>query len=164
VLQLTKRGDYGVLAVYHIAQWSQGTFISIDEIAAKSHIPRPYLSKILQDLCRSGILKSRRGYGGGFMLALAPQTITLRDILQSVEGKHTLVNCSENPVLCQRSSYCLAAPFWNEVQNFLDELIASITIADLVEPKKRHALLEQLQRSRAQYHRNIESSTPSSSN
>jgi Rrf2 family protein len=151
VLQVTKRGDYGILAVSHIAQWSRGSFIAIDEIAAQSHIPRPYLSKILQDLCRDGILKSRRGFGGGFMLAVPPERITLRDILHAVEGKYALVSCTGNPALCERSSYCLAAPFWSEIQHFLDDLIASITIADMIEPKKRHAMLKQLQHCRKQY-------------
>lgn len=67
MLQVTKRGDYGILAVYHIAQRPSGAFIAIDEIAAHSRIPRPYLSKILQDLCRGGILKAwsgRRIYAG----------------------------------------------------------------------------------------------------
>lgn len=155
MLQITKRGDYGVLAVYHIAQWSREIFMAIDEIVAQSHIPRPYLSKILQDLCRGGILKSRRGFGGGFMLARSPQNIALRDILNAVEGQYALVSCTGEPARCDRSPYCLSAPFWSEIQNVLDDLLASITIADLIEPEKRHITLKQLQHCREHYRQKL---------
>ncbi len=158
MLQVTKRGDYGVLAVSYIAQRSTGSFIAIDEIARQSHIPRPYLCKILQDLCRGGILTSRRGFGGGFMLARTPENITLADILACLEGQHPLLDCTGNLKLCLRAASCLAAPFWHEIQHVLDDLIAGITIADLVEPERRRAMIEQLRQCREQYHQDPQNS------
>lgn len=151
MLQVTKRGDYAILAVYHIASRPKGQFISIAEVAAKSRIPRPYLAKILQDLCRGGILLSRRGAGGGFSLARPAGMICLHDILEIIEGKLSLVTCLSAPDYCGRSDDCLIAPVWQAIQDFFDELMLSVTIEDLLDAEKRHSILAQLETYRHQY-------------
>lgn len=85
------------------------------------------------------------------MLARTPEKITIADILDCVAGKHLLLECTGNPNTCPRAADCLAAPFWSAIQNVLDTLIAGITIADLVEPDRRQALIAQLQQCRQQY-------------
>lgn len=144
MIQLTKRGDYGVLAVCQIAQSVNGQFMSIDEVSAQSRIPRPYLSKILQDLSRGGILYSRRGTGGGFKLARHPREISLRDIIEIVEGKMAIVACAGAPDHCEKTHGCVLAPLWDKVQHIIDELIASITVEDLITSEKRQYQLERL--------------------
>lgn len=151
MIQLTKRGDYGVSAVYYLAQYPKGNFISIGKIAKESEISKPYLSKILQDLCRGGILLSRRGSGGGFALARSAQEISLKDIIDIVEGKMYIVRCLNVPEQCSKSDRCKIAPFWNEVQMFIDELIGSITVEDLVNHGKRQKMLLQLETCRNLY-------------
>lgn len=144
MIQLSKRGDYGVLAVCQIAQSLNGQFMSIDEVSAQSHIPRPYLGKILQDLSRGGILYSRRGSGGGFKLARHPREISLRDIIEVVEGKFAIVACAGAPDHCEKTHSCVLAPLWNEVQRVIDKLIDSISVEDLITSEKRQCQLEQL--------------------
>jgi len=151
VIQLTRRGDYGVSAIYHIAQYPKGYFISIEEISIKTKIPKPYLSKILQDLCRGGILLSRRGTGGGFALARSIQEISLKNIIDVVEGKICIVSCLNAADQCVRADGCPIAPFWGEVQGFMDELIGSITVEDLVNQEKRQKMLLQLETCRNLY-------------
>lgn len=155
-MQLTKRGDYGVLAVYYLAQRPKGQLVSIDEIAGNCHIPKPYLSKILQDLCRGGLLHSRRGTGGGFMLARAARDISLRDILELIEGKLLLVTCLGEHDHCERANACAIAPFWDELQRVMDEVIGSISIEDLVAPEQRHGRLRELEALRNQYQQRIQ--------
>ena len=149
MLQLTSRGNYGILAVCYIAQKASHEYIPIDEIVENSQIPKPYLSKILQDLCRGGILLSRRGSGGGFTLARSVQDISLQEVVEVIEGKIYLVNCLLSPsATCGNITDCPVAPMWGEVQKFILEIIASITIDDIInEPKKRKmlALLETCQ-------------------
>jgi Rrf2 family iron-sulfur cluster assembly transcriptional regulator len=151
MIQLTKRGDYGILAVYQIAQYPKGKFVSIDEISTKSEVPKSYLSKILQDLCRGGILLSRRGTGGGFMLARPAREISLRDLIEIIEGKLCIVTCMSAPEQCIRSDGCVISPFWSEVQGFIDELMESITIEDLIDHEKRQDMLLQLETCRKLY-------------
>ena len=130
--RLETRGNYGILAVYYIARQAKEGFISIDEIAENSQIPKPYLSKILQDLCRGGLLLSRRGTGGGFALARPAQEISLKDIIEMIEGKIYIVNCFMSPSRCGNAKMCPISPMWLEVQNFIVNIIESITIEDIV--------------------------------
>ena len=151
MIQLTRRGDYAVSAIYQIAQYPKGHFISIAEISIKTKIPKPYLSKILQDLCRGGILLSRRGTGGGFTLARPTQEISLKNIIEVVEGKIWIVSCLNAADQCIRAEGCPISPFWGEVQGFMDELIGSITVEDLINQEKRQKMLLQLETCRNLY-------------
>jgi Rrf2 family protein len=155
VIQLTRRGDYGVSAIYHIAQYPKGHFISIEEISAKTGIPKPYLSKIFQDLCRGGILLSRRGTGGGFTLARSTQEISLKNIIDIVEGKMYIVMCLNASEQCSRANGCPIAAFWREIQGFMDDLIGSIMVEDLVNQEKRQKMLLQLETCRNLYREKV---------
>lgn len=145
MLQLTSRGNYGILAVYYIAQHAHDEYISIDEIVENTRIPKPYLSKILQDLCRGGILLSRRGSGGGFTLARIPREISLREVIEVIEGKIYLVNCLLKPSTCGNFMDCPIAPIWSEVQSFIFEIIGSITIDDIIDDHKKQKMLSLLE-------------------
>ncbi len=123
----------------------------MDEISVKSEIPKPYLSKILQDLCRGGILVSRRGFGGGFALAHPAQDISLKKIIDLMEGRQSIVACLNAPDQCSKSAECPISPFWAKIQGFIDELMDSITIEDLVNNEKRYKTLLQLETCRSLY-------------
>ncbi len=156
MLQLTTRGNYGILAVCYIAQKANHGYISIDEIVESSQIPKPYLSKILQDLCRGGILVSRRGSGGGFTLASFPQDISLQQVVEVVEGKISLVNClSGSPCVCGNMTDCPVAPMWGEIQKFILEIIASITIDDIINTPKKRKMLQLLHVCQEKYHHEV---------
>lgn len=156
MLQLTSRGNYGILAMYYIAQDHRDEYISIDEIAERSQIPKPYLGKILQDLCRGGILVSRRGTGGGFALSRAPEAISLREVIEVIEGKIYLVHCLLNSAKCGQSKTCPVSPIWGEVQKIVIEIIASITLDDLVNPAKKQNMLAFLETCQTMYRQKVE--------
>jgi len=156
VFQLTSRGNYGILAVYYIARQRRNEFISIDEIAENSKIPKPYLSKILQNLSRGGILLSRRGTGGGFALSRPPCDINLREIIEVIEGKIYFVNCLLTASLCDNSQVCPISPMWQHLQNFIMEIIASVTVADIIDDAQKQNMFGLLQSGRASYHEKIQ--------
>ncbi len=155
MLQLTARGNYGILALCYIAQHVGSQFVSIEEISEQSHIPKPYLGKILQDLCRGGILLSRRGSGGGFTLARAPELISIREVVEVIEGKIYLVNCLMNATRCSQAGLCPISPIWEEVQKFLMEIIANITLEDVLNPAKKAQMLQLLSASEHTYLNNV---------
>ena len=147
MLQLTSRGNYGILAVYYIAQRAVGEYISIDEIIENSQIPKPYLSKILQDLCRNGILVSRRGSGGGFSLARHPRDVNLKDVIEAIEGKIYLVNCLQKvSPSCWLGDDCPIVPIWVSLQGFVAEIIESISFEDIIDKNKKRDILDVLTR------------------
>lgn len=156
MFQLTSRGNYGVLAMYYIAKQPRGIFVSIDAISEQSKVPKPYLSKILQSLCRANILHSRRGTGGGFLLARAPKEITLKEVIEVIEGKMYLVSCLFEPSQCGKPEPCPISPLWGEVQKFLHELIQSITFEDIVDEQKKEFLIHHLAACRGMYAKKIQ--------
>ncbi len=156
MLQLTSRGNYGILAVFYIAKQAKSAFIAIDEIAENTEIPKPYLSKILQNLCRGGILLSRRGTGGGFALSRPADQISLREIVEIIEGKIYIVNCLLTPSQCGKAEDCAISPIWVGVQDFILEIIASITIGDIVNEEKKHTILDVLEKCRIMYHEKVQ--------
>ena len=155
MLQLTTRGNYGILAVFIIAQHARGQFVSIDEISEQSRIPKPYLGKILQDLSRGGILLSRRGSGGGFTLSREPASISLREVIEVIEGKISLTHCLMDTTRCSQADFCPVLPIWGGVQKFIMEIIANITLDDILNPAKKAHMLELLSESEENYHHNV---------
>lgn len=155
MFQLTSRGNYGVLAVFYIAKQAKREFISIDEITENTEIPKPYLSKILQNLCRGGILLSKRGTGGGFALSRRPDQISLREVIEIIEGKIYIVNCLLAPSQCGRAETCPISPVWVKVQDFILEIMASITISDIINEGKKQIILDSLETCRTMYREKV---------
>lgn len=88
-MKVSRSAGYGLLAVGYIAQHRDEKIILSDTISKKYDIPLEYLLKIMQQLVRAGVLRSKRGPRGGFSLAKSPNKITMLEILEAVEGPLT---------------------------------------------------------------------------
>lgn len=131
MLQLTRDGEYAVRAVVYLAAQSEGKISLISEISEVQEAPKSYLSKIMQHLVRSGLVKSRRGAKGGFVLARPADQITLRQTIEAVEGPIHLNVCLIKRGECHRDDLCPVHPVWKEAQRVLIEVLDSKTMADL---------------------------------
>jgi Rrf2 family protein len=131
MLQITRDGEYGVRAVIHLAGKTPGTLTLISEIAEAQEVPKSYLSKIMQQLVRSGLVRSRRGAKGGFELSRPAANITLRETIEAVEGAINLNICLEAPGACSRDRTCPTHPVWREAQKKLFEVLDGKTMAEL---------------------------------
>ncbi|MBI5642492.1 MAG: Rrf2 family transcriptional regulator [Deltaproteobacteria bacterium] len=132
MLQLTRDGEYAVRAVLYLASQAPGKISLIQEISVAQDVPRSYLSKIMQSLTRSGLVKSRRGAKGGFFLARPAEEITLRETIQAVEGPIHLNVCLIRKGECPKDEVCPVHPVWKEAQKKLFEVLDSKTMAELV--------------------------------
>lgn len=132
MLQLTRDGEYAVRAVIHLSSQPEGTVSLISEIAETQEVPKSYLSKIMQHLVKSGLVKSRRGAKGGFTLARPASEITLRETIEALEGPIFLNVCLIKRGECHRDDLCPVHPVWKEAQRKLVEVLDSKTMADLV--------------------------------
>lgn len=132
MLQLTRDGEYAVRAVIFLAAQPEGKVSLINEISEEQEVPKSYLSKIMQHLTRAGLVKSRRGAKGGFTLARAADTITLRETIEAVEGPIFLNVCLIKKGECHRDDLCPVHPVWKEAQKKLMEVLEGKTMADLV--------------------------------
>ena len=113
-------------------RYGQGP-VMMQSIAKGQGISRKYLDTIFTALKNAGLVHSRRGIGGGHVLAKPPQEIRLGDVLRAVEGPVSLVDCVSAPALCSRSHRCVTRDIWSEVGRAIEQVLDNVTLADLVQ-------------------------------
>src|SRR5208337_2269367 len=135
-MKLSTRGRYGVRLMLDLALHEGDGPVTLKDIAARQEISEKYLSNLIPLLKNAGFVHSVRGSQGGYTLARPPRDITLKDILLVLEGSMCLVECTEKPMLCQRSGDCLVRDVWSEVTGKMFEALESFTLESLIERQK----------------------------
>ena len=105
-MKITRGADYGTLGILYLARQPRNRVVLISEIAEAQGVPESYLAKIFQDLAKAGLVRSHRGARGGFTLARSPGDITLRQIIEAIEGPVALNRCLDPREGCSNSSTC----------------------------------------------------------
>ena len=108
-MQITRETDYAVRCILHLSL-EPGRVPMVNEIAGERNIPRSFLAKILQKLTRAGMVKSYRGSRGGFRLSKDPADITLRDVVEAMEGRVLLNLCAVEGNTCDLRESCSVHP------------------------------------------------------
>ena len=106
------------------------------DIAASQGISEKYLWQLLNPLKLTGLVHATRGANGGYALAKTPAEISLQDILRCLEGSLCLVDCVENPSLCERAPTCVSRDIWREVAQGMARTLEGTTLAAMVERQK----------------------------
>ena len=133
--------QYGLRALFELSRrWGCG-LVRIPEIAEAQAIPARFLENILNQLRQGGFVESRRGKGGGFMLARAPSTVTLAQIVSFIDGQIYSLDCEGEPPLhrCPFKGSCVFLPVWREARTALESVYANKTLQDLLEADQRGA-------------------------
>ena len=131
-MRVPMRVDYGVRALVDLAQFAGDGPVSAAQIASRQHVPEPYLEQVLASLNREGLVRSRRGPQGGYVLAKGPRKINLMMVMHSLEGYSAPLNCITEPKGCTLSTACAQREVWQSVDEAVDQILSSTTIADLV--------------------------------
>ena len=131
MMQISRKVDYALRAIVYLALQPDQQPVPVKEIAARRRIPRKFLEKIVQDLIRSGLVRSHRGARGGCTLARPPRNISFRDIIESVEGPIALNVCVAEEQRCSVRASCNMQRVWQEGQRRLLEFFADTMVADL---------------------------------
>ena len=134
-MKLNRMADYAVRAVICIAQ-KGGNITTTALIAEEQGIPPSFLAKVMQNLNRGGIVKVHRGKSGGFSLAHDANDITVKTIVEAVEGPIVLNRCLDRPSDCNRDSFCGAHGIWIEAQKALTSVLDKYNVAELAEKEK----------------------------
>src|ERR1700675_5177430 len=116
MLRLSKKADYALMAMKHLAlrtdRGSQGSS-SAREIAEQYDIPIELMAKVLQRLVRRGLLASHQGTRGGYQLARIPARISVADVIQAIDGPVTVTACSTDDGRCVQFAKCnVRDPLW----------------------------------------------------
>lgn len=135
MLRLSKKGEYGVRAMFEIAMnYGKGP-ITIREISDIQDISIPYLEQLLNRLRREGLIKSVRGPGGGYILTRNPRNITLGEVLNVLEGPIALSDCLNPTVVycCNKLNVCVTRPLLKRLGEKIDNFLKKTTLKDLCE-------------------------------
>jgi Rrf2 family protein len=132
ILQVSRKIDYALRAVIHLASEDDGDrACSVSEIATRERIPRQFLVKIIQELIHEGLVRSRRGPRGGYVLARPAKDVTFRQVIEAVEGPISLNACTGEHADCFLLGLCGMERVWREGQRRVMELFENTTIADV---------------------------------
>lgn len=140
MLQLTKRTEYGLIALVHLAD-SEGDFVSAREIGDHYPVPKRLLAEVLKDLGRAGLVESARGATGGYSLSRSPEQVSLGEIIAAVEGRPSLTGCdalgSFKGGSCDVSPVCPIKSPIERVRAGIWELLQRTTLRELANPSQR---------------------------
>ena len=135
VVRITTLAEYGVICALHLAKRTGEGPVTGREIAARERLPVDYVEQILLRLRRAGLVKSTRGAHGGYALALAPEAITVRDVIAASELQTFDLHCVTHPVeeeRCSASHTCSIRPVWVMLQQKIDDVLQSVRLSDLL--------------------------------
>lgn len=127
-LELTRGGEYALRAMAYLATVPEDRVASLHEIGHAQDIPESFLAKILQSLVRAGLAQSRRGARGGFALARPARDISLRAVIEAVDGPIALNTCVLFPDDCERSAQCSLHGAWVEAQERMMSVLDSVSL------------------------------------
>jgi Rrf2 family protein len=138
MLKLTKKADYGLIALKHLVVHGPESS-SAKEIADMYGIPLSLLSKILQKLVKNGFLRSEHGTNGGYRLARDARDITALEVIRSIDGPIFLTACFTEHGYCCHTDKCIVRDPLQKVHEGILRLLASITIADMSQDTAKSA-------------------------
>lgn len=139
-MNISTRGRYGVRALIEIALNVEQGPVRINSIAQKQRIPVSYLEQILNKLRRSEVIKSVRGSKGGYLLNKPKDEITVREVIEVLDGPFAVADCSKDRCpreTCIGPENCVASRLWRKVEDNLDNFLGSITLEDLLQDTRK---------------------------
>lgn len=136
-MKLSTRSRYGVRLMIYLGLNYGKEHVLLKDISAAEDISEKYLSQIIIPLKNVRLVNSFRGASGGYSLAKNPKDISVKDIVQVLEGKVSLVDCVDNPNGCSRLSQCVTRDLWCSLSKKILDTLSSITLEDLVKDYKK---------------------------
>jgi len=131
-MRVTRKSDYGLRALCTLAHQYNGEPVSIGQLSAEHKIPEPFLEKIMQELREHGLVEATHGRGGGYLLRKRPSQISLREIVQALDGPIALVTCLDPNLKCSIEANCPTSSIWEVINKKLDEYLNSLTLSDVI--------------------------------
>lgn len=136
-MRISTKGRYALRMLLDLAEHTEQGYVPLKDIAERQDISKKYLEQIVGILNQSGILRTNRGYQGGYMLALPPEKCTVGQVLRITEGSLSSVSCLETESnLCERSGFCKTLPVWQGLNRVITEYLDGITLRDILDDYK----------------------------
>ena len=133
-VKISTKGRYALRLIIDLALHNEEGYVTLKDIAERQNISKKYLEQIVPMVNKSGILKTNRGYQGGYKLTRTPDKYTVGEILKVTEGNLAPVSCLENEVNeCPRATECMTLFVWQGLHKITTEYLDGITVQDIID-------------------------------
>ena len=132
-MHLTRESDYAIRVLVDLAGRPRGHVVRSEDLTVTTGVPRPYLAKIVRALARAHLVLTRQGPGGGVCLGEDPARITLRRMVEAIEGPLHLNRCLVRAGECPREAFCAVHPVWAQIQAVLIRELEAVRLKDLAD-------------------------------
>ena len=133
MLKLTKKADYGLIALKYLAEHPEKPALSARDVAEAYGVPAQLLAKILQQLTKAGLLRSLAGMNGGYKLAREASTISAFEVILAIDGPLFITSCTKGTKGCELPTSCTIKEPLARVNETIAGVLKSISIQDLAE-------------------------------
>lgn len=134
MLKLTKKADYGLIAMRHLAEHAAEGSFSAKDLAAEYGLPQEALAKILQRLAKAGLLVSHHGTNGGYMLAREARSISALEVIKVIDGPLFMTACSSADRECDQNDRCTVREPLRRVGDAIQQVLGRLTIQEMARP------------------------------
>jgi Rrf2 family protein len=138
MLKLTKKADYGLMALKFLAEHPESPALSAKDVADAYGIPAQLLAKILQRLTKAGLLRSHAGINGGYVLAREARSISAYEVILAIDGPFFITSCTKGAHGCELTPSCTIKEPLARVNETIAGVLKSISIQDLTEREQAH--------------------------
>ena len=133
-MKISTKGRYALRMLLDLAIYGADGFVALKDIAERQNISKKYLEQIVPLLNKSNMLKTNRGYQGGYMLSKAPSEYTVGEVLRITEGSLCPVACLQySPNDCPRAGECITLPVWEGLYKAITDYLDGITLQDIID-------------------------------
>ncbi len=133
-MKISTKGRYALRLMLDLAENGRESYVALKDIAERQRISKKYLEQIVPMLNKSGLLRTNRGYQGGYMLAKSPDSLSVGEILRVTEGSLAPVSCLDDTVnMCERSPRCITLPLWEGLYKVVNDYLDNITLQELID-------------------------------
>ena len=130
-MRFTTKTEYGLVSMVYMARHAERGYLSLKEVASHENYPVSYVEKILQALKRAKLVLSQQGNHGGYKLAKRPSEITVKEVIEALEGGTFEMFCApktRSQIVCTHFCLCGIKPVWRKTKELLDKFYGSITL------------------------------------
>ena len=132
---ISTRSRYGLRFLVELAQRVNEGTVDLKSIAEHQEIPETYLAKLVVPLRNAGIIRSARGAKGGYELARRASEVSVQEVVEVLEGRLSLLECTDHPESCARSADCPTLPVWTGLERAVRDYLQGVTVSDVAAPR-----------------------------
>ena len=132
-MKISTKGRYALRMLLDLAEHQGNGYIALKDIAARQNISKKYLEQIIPIFNNSNVLKTTRGFQGGYRLAKSPDKYSFAEILRMTEGSLAPVACAADSECCENYCDCVTSFIWTKIYDAIIDVVHNITLEDLAE-------------------------------